>query len=515
MPRVSESSSQGVAAFENDAAQAAAPAPKPAHAAAPPPAAKDDGTAEGSKDVFERAPSNSTGSVFSEPRKQPGALTRSTNASASTPDTAYAAIEKKLSYGALDWRVSQGEAKEVTQLLAKLPPDQLRATIERMDRDGLMERYLSKLGFEERKQLLDLTVSAGLTKLEPGQVGVGTAAPPDKPALYRNDESLPAGLREAVRTQNRSLAERYFADYSRYVDRFATQVGQAPSAQAIRSMGSPQGPLLKSWDRSQLVTHPDHASYKPIASEAQLCSTNRAYVAVSKRMHELTGTVRPGSFWLEGSVDVKGKISERLEGGFKVEGKVYDSGQTKTKGTGSGSIVLGADKVTGSYGSEGWKVESSTKDKIPYVDELGAPKNLPIAFKVADGEKGREVSATVGPADVKIKESGAMEFGWMATENVGGYSKVDPDAAELTGGVKAKGKLGKVEIEAKAGVGYKGITAKEVAKAIDPKSVGFFASPPELAQKTPWSELSPERRKVFENQHWTEAEWDARLAQGK
>jgi hypothetical protein len=64
----------------------------------------------------------------------------------------YAAVEDRLSYGLIDWAITDEDARAVLEVLATLSETDLADTVTAMDRDGLVERLLDNVSEEDRER---------------------------------------------------------------------------------------------------------------------------------------------------------------------------------------------------------------------------------------------------------------------------------------------------------------------------------------------------------------------------
>ncbi|MFY9608511.1 MAG: DUF4157 domain-containing protein [Blastocatellia bacterium] len=62
----------------------------------------------------------------------------------------YAAIEDRLTYGLLDWAITDKDAQQTLEMLKRLKPADLKDTVERMEVDGLVDRLLENISDEDQ-----------------------------------------------------------------------------------------------------------------------------------------------------------------------------------------------------------------------------------------------------------------------------------------------------------------------------------------------------------------------------
>ncbi|KAF5437056.1 protein of unknown function (DUF4157) [Candidatus Methanophagaceae archaeon] len=68
----------------------------------------------------------------------------------------YNVIEDNLSYGILDWAITDEEAREVLRILNNLSQDNLRDTVHQMRRDGILSRLFGNVSDSDRTRFSDL-----------------------------------------------------------------------------------------------------------------------------------------------------------------------------------------------------------------------------------------------------------------------------------------------------------------------------------------------------------------------
>ncbi len=359
--------------------------------------------------------------------------------------------------------------QKVLDLMGALPPKEYQAVLARMTGSGDLKAFTKGLGGEERSRFVEQLVLKGVTTKDGFKRVDGPGMPPNEPNLYRNDPKLPKELRTVVKQQNEAIGKKYFNEYANYVGRYTKQVGRAETVADVRKMGPPVKPAVLQ-DDSQFVGHPEYpASFDtgPLSNRSDL----DAYKAMSSKMHKLTGTREPGSFFLEGAV----KVTRETKNGTKVGGEV-------------GGSISSNGSTQGDYGAE---VE---KDGVI----VGAGKG-------GKGKVGADVNGTGFEADT----DGNIEVTVGVNKNVKAYAGGNKKEATFAGGVQIVGKVGGVEVEGKVGIGFQGITPAQVEWSLSQQNPGFFAEPPEREAGMSWKNLPAERRALFEKQYWTEKEWDA------
>lgn len=321
-----------------------------------------------------------------------------------------------------------------------------------------------------RADFLTAAVQCGYLEATPAraQAKPGVIAPPEQPALVKNDPLLPQELRSLIHAENKQLAAAYLSAFDRYTDAWCKAVAEATTPGAIRTLGDFSTPPTL---YEPGVTGSDH---KRNGWSQGLTGTGRgierASRALSDKISDLRGEARAGSYSLD------------LQGGLKVKAGAGFFKQTlDAKGTATelgAKADLGPVALTGSADSRG----NTTK---------GVTIGSFTAERTVDG-KGR------------AKDT----FTVKVNENLSTYASVGE--ATFGGGLKATTKVGdSVELSVKVGFKAHGIP-REYYQDIGSAPSGFFGPMPEFEQQVSWQSMPPERRDWYARQGFTPQNWSVR-----
>jgi hypothetical protein len=407
-------------------------------------------------------------------------------------------IKEKLSYSATDWAVTDKEVKEVHDKLDSLSPAEYKAQIERMQKDGVLGRYIDNMGDAEKKKFLEQGAVKGYLTGGEAKVADGPANPPKGPTLYDNKKDLPREMRQMISDNNLEAAKQYDDEYGKYMDRYNKELDQCKNPEDMRKLGqwAPKLPLGQEpgysnargdefadrWAEERISkTHGD----KPAREHAM------------EKMYQFTGRRPAGDVFIEGEVNAKVEYHTPNKTG---SGVTFKAGGTA--GTGDG--------VRG-------KMESESQAS----QEFG-PVKVGTQVKHKDGKWSGSVG--VMGNEVKAKQDGTIEMKANLVPGskdraYGPYGSYNPGQADARFGAYAteKAEMGvaggkvKAEVGGKVGFGIRGITAGEVEEALK-DGPGYFNDPVELKQGKSWNDLSAETRERYTKHYgWSEKEWQGKL----
>ncbi|HYO51892.1 hypothetical protein [Archangium sp.] len=379
----------------------------------------------------------------------------------------------------------------VHEQLERLPPADYRRMLERMDQGGLLGKYLDleKMSPEARKEFLAQAERKGYVISEPGQKAPPAPChPPDAPATYKNDAKLPESVRELLHESNRMAKRTYHDAHDAYVKRYSEQVMRAKSLGEIRSLGEPVAPFKV---RDGLVhPHPDYERFRRSWSRVPGNDTrDDAYEAVSRRMADLSGQQRPGSFWFKAAAEMKAELGI-LSVKWGVEVLVTQEGQAKWEPKESAELAPGGVKVGAEPSGAGApKVTVSVEHQPKWVKEKD-PMTLGMS---GDSE-------------------GSLRMDLPAGGGFGGHAEVNRKQGTYGGGVGFGRRLGEAgEVKVEAGFGMQG-ARRERARDVASKRPGTLFGPlPEQDQGLSWKDIPAGRRERMVRDGWTAESWAAEL----
>ncbi|MBL8922521.1 MAG: hypothetical protein JNJ54_26960 [Myxococcaceae bacterium] len=321
-----------------------------------------------------------------------------------------------------------------------------------------------------RADFLTAAVQSGYLGATPARVQAkpGVIAPPEQPALVKNDPLLPQELRSLIHAENKQLAAAYLTAFDRYTDAWCAAVAAAATPGAIRTLGDFSTPPTL---YEPGVTDTD---LKWNGWSQGLTGTSRgvprASKALSDKLSDLRGEARAGSYSLD------------LQGGVKLKaGPAWAKQTVDTKGT--------ATEI-------GVKVEAPWVELSRSTDSRG---NHTTSVTVAGVTTERTVDA-----NGKAKDT----FQVKMNENLSVYSSVGE--VNFGGGLKGTAKLSdNVELSAKVGFKAHGIP-REYYQDIGSAPSGFFGPMPEFEQQVSWQSMPAERRDWYARQGFNPQNWSVR-----
>jgi hypothetical protein len=387
-----------------------------------------------------------------------------------------------------DWRITDADVRGVHERLEKLPAGDYARTLERMEKDGLLAKYAERMSPEAREAFLGQAERKGYVTREPGRKAPSAPChPPDVPAVYRNEARLPSCVRELVHESNRMAKRTYHDAHDAYVKRYSGQVMQAKNLLEIRSLGEPVA-LSKVGD-GLVHPHPDAQRFRDSWSRVPGNDTRQAaYEAISRRMADLSGQLRPGSFWFKAEVELKAELA-----GVEIKG--------------------GAELLLTQEGQAKWApkggVEASKLGLVLGVDysDSGEPTGT-VGLEHAPEWLGKKDPMSVG---ISGDSEGNLRMELPAGGGFGSYTELNPKQGTFGGGVGFGRKLGEQgedgEVKLEVGFGMQG-ARRERARDVASKENGTLFGPlPEQEQRLRWEELPQARRERMARDGWTPELW--------
>jgi len=375
--------------------------------------------------------------------------------------------------------VPSSDVRWVHERLESLSPADYRRTLERMEQDGLLGKYLERMSPEARKAFLSQAERKGVLAREPEKKAPpAVCEPPDVPTTYRNEAALPSSLRELIHESNRMAKRTYHDAHDAYVKRYSERVMQARSLLELRSLGEPVAPFKVS--DGLVHPHPDSKRFRESWSKVRGNDTrDDAYEAVSHRMAQLSGQQRPGSFWFKAEVGLKGELGGV---GFTGGAEVLVAQDGQTKWAPRGGVKVGARGLEGSAG----------------FSESGAPK-VTVGLEHAG-------------AGIRADSEGSLRLELPAGPGFGSHAELNPKEGTYGGGVAIGRKVGRdAEVKVSVGFGMQG-ARRERARDVASNAPGtLFGALPELDQGLAWKALPAERRARMERDGWTSEQWSEAL----
>ncbi|MCI0412179.1 hypothetical protein L0222_05165 [bacterium] len=408
-------------------------------------------------------------------------------------------IKEKLSYGVTDLAVTDQDVKDVRDKLESLSPGEYKAQVERMSKDGVLQRYMDNMSDADKKGFLEQGAKKGY--LNGGEVKVpdGPLNPPAGPTLYDNKPELPKEMRELISEQNLKGAAEYDKAYGQYMDRYKKELDNCKSPEEMRKLGhwAPKHPLGQ---------EPGYANKAGDAladkwADERITKTRgdkEAREMAMEKMYKFTGRRPAGDVFVEVEANAKVEFVNSSKTGVSVGGK---AGATVGTGDGLRTSTTREDGVSQQVGD--FKVGGTERSKDGSVAGQA-------------GYKGSQVQVRDdGTFEVKIKQGGGGK-----TAGYGPYASYNPNQADARfgahasvnaeigsdGGPKVKGEVG-----GKVGVGIRGITGDELYEGLR-QGPGYWNDPAELQQGKSWNDLPKETQERYQKHYgWSEKEWQGKL----
>ncbi|WP_223640266.1 hypothetical protein [Corallococcus sp. EGB] len=398
--------------------------------------------------------------------------------SAPVPEDVYASVRSHLTRSLSNPFLTGGDVKAAHDALGSVPRDAYRATLERMDRDGLLATYVSRMDAPSRQAFLEQAASNGVLSRRPGSAE-GPLGMPGRPETFVNDPKLPGALRDAVNAHATDVGRATVVAYDAYLGRYGDAVAQAGSLQALRTLGPPQALDLRETSLGLSWSDPRRERYEAewkAGLGRPRHSLVQAYETVTARARVLSGERPAGAF-------VSAEVSASLEMlHFKREAHVSARGTT----------------------------DRETQAGI-------ATKAGPLGLEVmmdAHGKSEAQLQVELGIASVSRDSQGKVELSLGAGPHARAHANVNPRTAEFGGGVafEVSDKASQGHAALKLGYGLRGLTPERAAQAVRSDVPGLFSRPKDLDPGVSWDALPAERRALYERQGWTREEWarDAR-----
>ncbi len=402
----------------------------------------------------------------------------------------------------LDFMVTEAEAKSALGALSRYSPNDFRAAVGELQRDGSLQTMIEKLPWADQIHFLEVANAKGYLEKEAGASVVGKCDPPRHPDLYREEAQLPRVVNDLIHEHSKAVVADYKTRYDAYVDRYSKAVNSCADLQQIRALGKPADPAPV-WELSD---HSDPGAKRYAADwnlSASESSPLHAYAAVSDRMQALQGERRDGSFWFEAKAE--GQVMGLA---FELDVKTGDPSRETVKVNGglAAKVELGKGSLTRREMLDG-KSKSTVKAGSAFSASVTEKHGKVTGASV-------NVALPVGPAVNAAVDDGRTRLGISPVQfsanggrgELGSYAALDAQKAELSGGLRTKLAIGSTsDLEARVGFGEKGLSAAAADAAW--RDEGIFSRPPELEAKAAWSQLPEGRRSALSMRGWTDAEW--------
>ncbi|RKG56665.1 hypothetical protein D7V80_40510 [Corallococcus sp. CA054B] len=393
--------------------------------------------------------------------------------SAPVPEDVYASVRSHLTRSLSNPFLTDSDVKATHDALGSVPRDAYRATLERMDRDGLLATYVSRMDAPSRQAFLEQAASNGVLSRRPGGVE-GPLGMPGRPETFVNDPKLPVALRDAVNAHATDTGRAAVVAYDAYLQRYGDAVAQAGSLQALRTLGPPQSLELRetslglSWSDPQRERY--ESEWKAGLGRPQH-SLVQAYQTVTARAQVLSGERPAGAF-----VSAEASASHEMLH-FK------RSAHASARGTTDFQTQAGIASKAGPLGLE--------------------------VMMDAHGKTEAQLQVDLGIASVSRDSEGKVELSVGAGPNARAYAALNPRTAEFGGGVsfEVSDKERQSHAGLKLGYGLRGLTPERASQAVRGDIPGLFSRPKDLDPGVAWEALPAERRALYERQGWTREEW--------
>jgi hypothetical protein len=417
----------------------------------------------------------------------------------SVPESTYNRIRESLSYSLTDFSVTDADVRGVHTQLDRLSPADYRATIRRLEGDGLLSRYIDNMDGTSRTAFLRQAANNGyIQRSAGGDPPQGDFHPPGRPPMLVNDRSLPVSVRDAIHEHNQGMYSRYSERYSGYLNRYCDAVHRARTGEEIRNLGRPLQ-IEGAYEPGLQAGDPEYDRYISSWGETYTPSTQAAYEAISDRMHDLTNRRRPGSFWLSGEVELGAsrRIGDvEFEAGIQGRAEVSDYGATRTT-TQAGAEV--------SLPNHGVQIGGETGETIT---------TMPHGVEHRSGiEPGASFGLESRGNSIEIENDGTVGGQFAPTGETGPYSagSVNVQEGYMETGVGISAERENFRGSVQVNVGLQGASRVDFEDALTYE--GPHQTPPELDQGIQWRDLPAKRREQLERFDYTESEWNRRLSE--
>ncbi|NPD24274.1 hypothetical protein [Corallococcus exiguus] len=393
--------------------------------------------------------------------------------SAPVPEDVYSSVRSHLTRSLSNPFLTGSDVKATHEALGSVPRDAYRATLDRMDRDGLLATYVSRMDAPSRQSFLEQAASNGVLSRRPGGVE-GPLGMPGRPEIFGNDPKLPASLRDAVNAHATDTGRAAVVAYDAYLQRYGDAVAQAGSLQALRVLGPPQSLDLRetslglSWSDPQRERY--ESEWKAGLGRPQH-SLVQAYETVTARAQVLSGERPAGAF-----VSAEASASHEMI-------QFKRTAHASARGTTDVQTQAGIASKAGPLGLE--------------------------VMMDAHGKTEAQLQVDLGIASVSRDSEGKVELSLGAGPHARAHAALNPRTAEFGGGVsfEVSDKSGQSRAGLKLGYGLRGLTPERASQAVRNDVPGIFSRPQDLDPGVAWEALPSERRALYERQGWTREEW--------
>lgn len=393
--------------------------------------------------------------------------------SAPVPEDVYASVRSHLTRSLSNPFLTDSDVKATHDALGSVPRDAYRATLERMDRDGLLATYVSRMDAPSRQAFLEQAASNGVLSRRPGGVE-GPLGMPGRPETFVNDPKLPGALRDAVNAHATDTGRAAVVAYDAYLQRYGDAVAQAGSLQALRALGPPQSLDLRETSLGLSWSDPQRERYESewkAGLGRPRHSLVQAYETVTARAQVLSGERPAGAF-----VSAEASASHEMLH-FK------RAAHASARGTTDLQTQAGIASKAGPLGLE--------------------------VMMDAHGKTETQLQLELGIASVSRDSEGKVELSLKAGPHARAYAALNPRTAEFGGGVsfEVSDKESQSHASLKLGYGLRGLTPERASQAVRNDIPGLFSRPQDLDPGVAWDALPAERRALYERQGWTREEW--------
>ncbi|MGE6763103.1 hypothetical protein ACQKGO_34145 [Corallococcus interemptor] len=393
--------------------------------------------------------------------------------SAPVPEDVYASVRSHLTRSLSNPFLTGGDVKATHDALGSVSRDAYRATLDRMDREGLLAAYVSRMDAPSRQAFLEQAASNGVLSRRPGGAE-GPLGMPGRPETFVNDPKLPPALRDAVNAHATDAGRATVAAHDAYLERYGDAVARADSLQALRALGPPQALDLRetslglSWSDPQRERY--ESEWKAGLGRPQH-SLVQAYETVTARAQVLSGE-RPAGVFVSAEASGAHQLLH-----FKSETHVTARGTT------------------------GLQTQAGIAAKA-------GPLGLELMTD-AQGKKEAQLQVDLGIASVSRDSEGKVELSLGVGPHARAHAMINPRTAEFGGGVafETSHKDSQSHAGLKLGYGLRGLTPERAAQAVRGDVPGLFSRPSDLDPGVAWEALPSERRALYERQGWTREEW--------
>jgi hypothetical protein len=310
-------------------------------------------------------------------------------------------------------------------------------------------------------------------------------------------------VREVIQQQNLSAAKQYDQDYDQYMKRYCTELDKCDSAEKLRALGhwAPKHPLGKEPGYDASNTSDPFANKWADERITKTRGDKEARELAAKKMCEFTGRQPMGDVFAE--VEVGAKVE------YVSPNKVVTGGAVKAGATAGSESGVKPDAGVEAYGG----VEAGPVKVTVGAEKTAQGDGTPVKYGQVEFKGSSVQGKEDGTVEAKVNISGKEDVVYgpygsnnpaTATSKAGVHGAVSKKT-DLPNGGKVTG-----EVNGKAGVGLRGITADEAYESIRP-GPGYWSNPAELDQGVPWKQLPPQTQERYAKHYgWTEKEWESK-----